>query len=121
MQRFPHEEVNALLGLAKESEEVEQTAAFRLRKVIVEKFREKLTVGAPADQGETGLRRLAAQVKARTVIVKLFLWPPSVFRHRRPPSIRRSTGASSHSAFGLVETGPFLGRLTSFASGGILG
>ena len=34
--------------------------------------------------------------------------PKGVFYNtpRKPPSIGRSTGASSHSTFGLVETGP---------------
>jgi len=63
MQRIPQEEISTLLGLMNNGGEIDQAAALRLKKELVEKFKEQLTVGAPTNAEETGLRRLAAQIK----------------------------------------------------------
>jgi len=76
MQRIPQEEIQALHGLMKDDGEIDQTAVLRLKKQMVEQFREQLTVGAPTSEDETGLRRLAAQIKAGKVVIKLFLRHP---------------------------------------------
>ena len=76
MQRIPQEEIHALLGLMKDGGEIDQATALRLKKELVEKFKEQLTVGAPTNEDEGGLRRLAAQIKAKKVIIKLFLRHP---------------------------------------------
>jgi len=76
MQRIPREEVSSLLGLAKKEESIDTAIASRLKSELVEKFKEQLTVGGPTDEDEVGLRRLAAQIKAKKVIVKLFLRHP---------------------------------------------
>jgi len=57
MQRVPQEEVHALLGLMKNGEQIDQAMALRLKKDLVEKFKEQITVGAPTNEDETGLRR----------------------------------------------------------------
>ena len=41
--------------------------------MAAEEFRAQLTVGVPTDADEKGLRRLARQIKAKKVCVKLFL------------------------------------------------
>ncbi|MFH1738031.1 MAG: SNF2-related protein [bacterium] len=76
MQRVPQEEVHALLGLMKNGEQIDQAMALRLKKDLVEKFREQLTIGAPTNEDESGLRRLAAQIKSKKVVIKLFLRHP---------------------------------------------
>ncbi len=76
MQRMPQEEINALLGLMKADDQIDQATVLRLKKELVEKFKEQLTVGAPTNEDEAGLRRLAAQIKAKKAIVKLFLRHP---------------------------------------------
>jgi SNF2 family DNA or RNA helicase len=76
MQRMPQEEIEALLGLMKSDDEIDQATVLRLKKQMVEKFREQLTVGAPTSEDEAGLRRLAAQIKAGKVVIKLFLRHP---------------------------------------------
>ena len=43
---------------------------------MAEEFREQLTYGIPTNEDEAGLRKLAAQIKAKKVIVKLFLRHP---------------------------------------------
>lgn len=76
MQRIPQEEINTLLGLMKDGGEIDQATALRLKKELVEKFREQLTIGAPTNADEAGLRRLAVQIKAKKVVIKLFLRHP---------------------------------------------
>jgi superfamily II DNA or RNA helicase len=72
MQRLPEEEVQAAYRLDA-GEEVDNQTALRLKRKIAESFRAQLAVGAPTNEDEAGLRRLAAQLRAGQVIVKLFL------------------------------------------------
>lgn len=72
MQRLPQEDARALLGLVKDRGTDQATVA-RLKRQLVEDFREQLTVGVPTAADEAGLRRLAAQIRGGKIIVKLFL------------------------------------------------
>ena len=56
--------------------EVSNQAVIRAKRELARKFREQLTFGAPTDEDEAGLRRLAAQLKAGKLVVKLFLRHP---------------------------------------------
>jgi SNF2 family DNA or RNA helicase len=47
--------------------------ANRLKRRMAEDFRQQLTFGVPTDADELGLRRLSAQIKAKQVVVKLYL------------------------------------------------
>ncbi len=73
MQRLPQEELVSALSLVKSDKGIDQQTALRLKKKLAEEFREQLTYGIPTNEDEAGLRRLAAQIKAKKVIVKLFL------------------------------------------------
>jgi len=73
MQRFPQEELISALSLVKADKEIDQQTALRIKKKLAEEFREQLTYGIPTNDDEAGLRRLAAQIKAKKVVVKLFL------------------------------------------------
>ena len=55
---------------------IDNQTAIRLKKKLAEEFRQQLTIGAPTNQDEAGLRRLAAQIRAKKVVVKLFLRHP---------------------------------------------
>jgi len=95
MQRIPQEEIQALLGLMKDGGDIDQATALRLKKELVEKFREQLTVGAPTNEDESGLRRLAAQIKTKKVVVKLFLRHPlhaKLYLLFRPDPINPTVG-----------------------------
>jgi len=76
MQRLPHEELRAALSLAKGDGAIDNQSAARLKKRLAEEFREQLTLGVPTNEDEAGLRRLAAQIAAGKVVVKLFLRHP---------------------------------------------
>ncbi|MBI4332707.1 MAG: NgoFVII family restriction endonuclease [Chloroflexi bacterium] len=72
MQPLPREQLRSLIGLAQQGA-LDQPAIIRLRKQVAEEFHEQLLIGAPTNDDEAGLRRLSAQLKAKKVIVKLFL------------------------------------------------
>ena len=73
MQKRPHEELREAFRLTTGPDGIDQQTALRLKKSAAQEFREQLTVGAPNNEDEAGLRRLSAQLKAKKVIVKLFL------------------------------------------------
>ena len=76
MQRLPHEQLRAARSLSYDRPELDNQTALRLKKGLAEEFREQLTFGAPTNQDEAALRRLARQIEARKVVVKLFLRHP---------------------------------------------
>jgi superfamily II DNA or RNA helicase len=76
MQRLPQEDLHSALSLLKSEEGMDNQAANRLKKKLAEEFRQQLMFGAPTNEDEIGLRRLAVQIRAKKVIVKLFLRHP---------------------------------------------
>lgn len=72
MQKLPQDELRELLG-AQETPEISNASAARIRKRLLDEFREQLTVGTPTNEDETALRKLVEQIKAGKVVVKLFL------------------------------------------------
>ena len=111
MQRIPHEEVYTLLGMGKSDEDIDQKIAVRLKKEIVQKFKEQLTIGVPTNDDEAGLRRLAAQIKAKKVVVRLFLRHPlhaKLYLLFRPDPINPTVGylgSSNLTLAGLAHQG----------------
>ncbi|MCW5769158.1 MAG: NgoFVII family restriction endonuclease [Phycisphaeraceae bacterium] len=76
MQRPPEEIVRAAFTARPSDESIDNQTAIRLKKELAESFRTQLSFGAPTNQDEAGLRRLASQIKAKRVRVKLFLRHP---------------------------------------------
>ena len=76
MQRLPHEEFRIAKNFLAYEEQLDNQTALQLKRKLAEEFREQLTIGAPTNEDEAGLRRLARQIKARKVVVKLFLRHP---------------------------------------------
>ena len=76
MQRLPHEQLRAARSLASDRMELDNQTALRFKKGLAEEFREQLTFGAPTNHDEASLRKLARQIRARKVVVKLFLQHP---------------------------------------------
>ena len=76
MQRLPQDYLRSAMSLVSRGEAMDNQAALRLRTRLAEEFREQLTLGVPTDEDEAGLRRLAAQIRAKKVAVRLFLRHP---------------------------------------------
>ena len=72
-QRLPQDYLNAALSVFRDGNDSDHQTALRLKKKLAEDFREQLTVGVPTNEDEARLRRLAAQIRAKKVVVKLFL------------------------------------------------
>jgi hypothetical protein len=76
MQQLPQDELRAAFRRALSEDDdsgIDQQTALRLKKRMAEEFKEQLTLGAPTNADEDGLRRLSCQLKAGKVVVKLFL------------------------------------------------
>jgi hypothetical protein len=111
MQRLPQEDLQALFRLGSAEDEIDNATANRKRKELVEEFRNQLTVGTPSNDDEAGLRRLAAQIKAGKVVVKLFLAYPlhaKLYLLFRPDPVNPSVGflgSSNLTMSGLARQG----------------
>jgi len=73
MHKPPEEELRELLSIHKLSSGVDQQAAIRIKKRLAEEFKKQLLWGAPTNDDEAGLRRLARQLREKKVIVRLFI------------------------------------------------
>jgi len=73
MQRLAQEELRQAYSLLPHDEQISNQVVIRLKRRLAVDFRAQLAFGAPSDEDEAGLRRLSAQLKARKVVVKLFL------------------------------------------------
>ncbi|HXG21400.1 MAG TPA: hypothetical protein VNN62_20295 [Methylomirabilota bacterium] len=76
MQRLPQEDLSAALSVFRDGNDIDNQTAIRLKKKLAEDFRRQLMVGVPTNEDERGLRRLADQIRANKVVVKLFLRHP---------------------------------------------
>ena len=70
MQRLPQDYLNAALRVFRDGNDIDNQTALRLKKKLAEDFRQQLMVGVPTNEDEAGLRRLAAQIRAKKVVVK---------------------------------------------------
>jgi Helicase conserved C-terminal domain/PLD-like domain/SNF2-related domain len=73
MQTLPQQELRQAMSLMADSGGLDQQSIIQLKKRAAEEFREQLIIGAPSNSDEAGLRRLSEQIKAKKVIVKLYL------------------------------------------------
>ncbi|MBI4559401.1 MAG: NgoFVII family restriction endonuclease [Candidatus Hydrogenedentes bacterium] len=76
MQRLPQDELRHAYSLRPSEDEISNQAVIRLKRGLAQEFRNQLTFGAPTDEDEAGLRRLAAQLEAGQLVVKLFVRHP---------------------------------------------
>src|SRR5208337_2445703 len=111
MQRLPQEELRDALSVIKSEHAVDNQTAVHLKRRLAEEFRDQLTVGIPTNQDEIGLRRLAAQIRDKKVVVKLYLRHPlhaKLYLLFRPDPITPTVGylGSSNLTFaGLSQQG----------------
>ena len=76
MQQLPHDELKEALSLLDKPSSMDNQTAHRLRVQLAEQLRHQLTIGVPTNTDERTLRKLTAQLRARRVVVKLFLRHP---------------------------------------------
>ena len=111
MQTLPQQEIAGAYGIIKQDSELDNQTAARLRKALAEQFRTQLTLGVPTTADETGLRRLAAQIRAHKVVVKLHLRHPLhaklylLFRHDPVSPAIGFLGSSNLTFAGLSKQG----------------
>lgn len=111
MHRPPQEELRAVMSLVRRGSSIDNQTALHLKKKLAEEFREQLTIGIPTNEDEAGLRRLAAQIKAKKVSVKLFLRHPlhaKLYLLFRPDPINPTIGylgSSNLTLAGLSQQG----------------
>jgi len=111
MQQLPQDELRSAFSLGREDEGIDQQTALRLKKRMAEEFKLQLTLGAPTDQDEAGLRRLSAQIKSKKVVVKLYLRYPLHAKlyllHRQDPNnpVVGFVGSSNLTLAGLCKQG----------------
>src|SRR2546425_531083 len=111
MHRSPDEELREAMSLSDGDGGIDNQTAIRLKKKLAEEFRDQLTWGVPTNEDEAGLRRLAAQIKRKKVVVKLFLRHPlhaKLYLLFRPDPVNPSIGfvGSSNLTFaGLAQQG----------------
>ncbi len=76
MHRTPPDILRSHLRVAGSEDEIDQSMAHALRRKMAQEFKDQLTIGIPTEEDEIGLRKLAEQIKAKKLIVKLFLLYP---------------------------------------------
>lgn len=73
MQKLPQEELKLLYRFTNEDENLDNQTIIRLKRKLAEEFRMQLAIGAPSNDDEQSLRKLAAHLREKKVIVKLYL------------------------------------------------
>ena len=76
MQKLPQDQVREAMSLLDDSAMIDAKRIVQLRKQLAEEFRKQLMIGAPTNEDETALQRLAKQIEDKKVLVKLFLRHP---------------------------------------------
>src|SRR2546427_816956 len=111
MRRPPQDVLRDAMSMMRREGAIDNQTAARLKKALAQEFREQLALGFPTNEDEAGLRRLAAQIKAKKVVVKLFLRHPlhaKLYLLFRPDPINPTVGylGSSNLTFaGLSQQG----------------
>lgn len=111
MQGLPHDELKQAIGLREGSVGMDNRTAHRRRVQLAKEMREQLTIGAPGNEDERGLQRLAVQLRSGRVVVKLFLRHPLHAKlyllHRNDPLVPKVAylGSSNLTFAGLAGQG----------------
>lgn len=111
MQTSSADDLRRAMSLVGADDRIDNAGALRLRLKMADEFRQQLTFGAPTNVDEAGLRRLSAQLRARKVVVKLFLrhnLHAKLYLNYRPDPaspIVGFVGSSNLTMAGLVHQG----------------
>ncbi|KOP24189.1 helicase [Hapalosiphon sp. MRB220] len=111
MQSRESDEVHAAFTLGSGDGRIDNSVIARFKKQMAAEFRQQLTLGAPTNQDEAGLRRLSQQLKTKKLIIKLFLrhhlHAKLYLLHRQDPNapIVGFLGSSNLTLPGLAKQG----------------
>jgi phosphatidylserine/phosphatidylglycerophosphate/cardiolipin synthase-like enzyme len=111
MQRPPHEEIRELYRAVSDGPSLDNAGAARLKMQFATHLREQITMGIPSGKDEAALRRFAHQLRAKQVVVKLFLSHPLhaklylLFRDDVNNPITGFVGSSNLTLQGLARQG----------------
>lgn len=111
MQRPPQDEIRELYRQGDDEALIDNATASRLKTQFAAHLREQITLGIPTGQDEAGLRRLARQLRAGQVVVKLFLPYPLhaklylLFRDDANNPVTGFVGSSNLTLSGLSKQG----------------
>ena len=95
MHQSPDRSLREKLSAAYSEEAIDNAKVIELKKALADEFRTQLALGVPNNADEAGLRRLARQIRARKVIVKLFLRHPlhaKLYLLHRPDPVNPKVG-----------------------------
>lgn len=73
MNKLPQEELYESRSLLASQGGIDNRQVIQLKKRIAQEFRQQLAIGIPSDLEEAALRKLSAQIRAKKLVVKLFL------------------------------------------------
>lgn len=111
MQRLPEDDLRSVLRIGRSDDGVDNQTVLRIKRRLAEEFRTQLTHGLPNGEDEAGLRRLARQIKADKVVVKLFVRHPlhaKLYLLHRPDPVNPTVGflgSSNLTMSGLSKQG----------------
>ena len=111
MQRLPNEELREALALRDGPPSMDNATAHRMRVQLAKQLRQQLTFRLPTNADQAALQRLTEQLKAKRVIVKLFLRHPLhaklylLFRNDHNNPITGYLGSSNLTFAGLSQQG----------------
>ncbi|MGF1677009.1 MAG: helicase-related protein [Rivularia sp. (in: cyanobacteria)] len=111
MQSLPSDELRNVLSLSRGEGRLDNSTIIRLKKKMAAEFRNQLTIGAPNNQDEAGLRRLSSQLKTQKLVIKLYLKHSLhaklylVHRHDANTPIVGFLGSSNLTFSGLLKQG----------------
>ena len=76
MHVTPSDELRQALRAREDDDILDNQTALREKRRIAEEFRQQLTFGVPTNDDEAALRQLSAQIRAKKLIVKVYLRHP---------------------------------------------
>ena len=76
MHQSPDRSIREKLSAVHREDSIDNAKVIELKKELAADFRTQLSLGVPNNDDEAGLRRLAKQIRAKKVVVKLFLKHP---------------------------------------------
>ncbi|OAI01240.1 NgoFVII family restriction endonuclease [Methylomonas methanica] len=111
MHISPSDELRQALSLRENDPVLDNQTALREKRRIAEEFRQQLTFGVPTNDDEAALRQLSEQIRARKLVVKVYLRHPLhaklylLYRQDANNPVTGFLGSSNLTLAGLAKQG----------------